>query len=174
MQYAMVDAGGALQGFFDDALHQPVPAGAVQLTPAQYQQWLTAQSGLIWQNGALVAAPAAAASPAQAAAAAVVAAIAAGCPVVSAGTPALSGTYAIDAASTANINAVSTYITVNGKFPAGQTSIPWPDIAGAVHVFPSTAAFQAFASAVADWVMKVSLFQMGQASALPTGSETIP
>ncbi len=174
MQYATVDANGALTGFYDDAVHQAIPAGAIELTAAQYTEWVAGQTSLIWQAGALVAAPAVVLPPAVVAAAAVQAAIAAGCPVVSAGTPALSGTYAIDAASTANINAVSTYITVNGKFPAGQASIPWPDIAGAVHVFPSTASFQAFASAVADWVMKISLFQMGQASVLPTGSETIP
>ena len=58
-QFATVDAAGVLTGFFDDSVNQ-IPSGAVRLTPGQYAQWLEAQSGMIWANGGLAAAPAAA------------------------------------------------------------------------------------------------------------------
>jgi hypothetical protein len=116
----------------------------------------------------------AAQSPAQIIAAGAAAAILAGCAVTSTGNPALTGTYAIDASSTALINGVATYIAINGKFPAGQSSLPWPDASGALHIFATTAEFQAFASAIADWVTKISLYLNGVATALPTGGETIP
>ncbi len=173
MKYATVTSAGVLTGFLDDSINT-IPAAAVELTDAQHSEWVTQQSRLIWQNGALVAAPAPAVSAAQKIAANVAAAVAAGCQIVSTSTPAISGTYAIDPASTSQINAVATYIAINNRFPAGQSALSWPDVAGALHIFSTTAEFQAFASAIADWMTKISLYANGVATALPTGGETIP
>jgi hypothetical protein len=80
-----------------------------------------------------------------------------GLQIVSQSTPTVSGTYAMDNLSQAEITAVAVYIQQNGKFPAGQTSLPWPEIAGNPQVFPSTALFLAFATAAADYVTAVNL-----------------
>ena len=101
---------------------------------------------------------------AQAAANAQAAALAAGVAVSSTATPALDGVYAIDAATQAKVQAVALYIQVNGRFPAGVSALPWPDAGGTPHTFPTTAAFQAFATALGDYVTALSL---GQSPAQP-------
>ena len=88
--------------------------------------------------------------------------------VNSTSTPALSGVYAFDAETQSKILAVSLYIQVNAKFPAGHTSFPWPDVTGTMHVFTSTAQFQALASALADYATALDLGQT------PTAPVTIP
>jgi hypothetical protein len=84
--------------------------------------------------------------------------------LVSTSTPALNGAYAVDSATQQRAAAVSLYIQVNGKFPAAQTALSWPDASGAPHVFPTTAEFQAFATALADFVAALDL---GQTPAQP-------
>lgn len=54
--HATVDAAGKLTGFYDDALHPVLPAGAMALTPAQYQSWYSDQTQ-IWSGGRLVTGP---------------------------------------------------------------------------------------------------------------------
>lgn len=88
--------------------------------------------------------------------------------VNSTSTPALSGVYAFDAVTQSKILAVSLYISVNGKFPAGQTSFPWPDASGAMHIFTTTAQFQSLASALADYATALDLAQT------PAAPVTIP
>lgn len=79
--------------------------------------------------------------------------------IVSASTPALNGSYAIDQVTQQNVGAVSIYTAINGKFPAAQAALPWSDISGTMHLFPSVAVWQSFASAMADFVMKIALGQ---------------
>jgi hypothetical protein len=88
--------------------------------------------------------------------------------IASTSTPSLNGIYAIDPASQQKVQAISLYIAVNGKFPAGQSAQAWPDASGAVHLFPSTAEWQAFATAMGDFVATLDL---GQTPAQPV---TIP
>jgi hypothetical protein len=88
--------------------------------------------------------------------------------VNSTSTPALSGVYAFEAVTQSKILAISLYISVNGKFPAGQTSFPWPDASGTMHMFTTTAQFQALASALADYATALDLGQT------PTAPVTIP
>lgn len=106
------------------------------------------------------------------------AAIIAGLTITSSGTPSLNSIYAIDPGTQAKIEAVALYIAVNGKFPAGQTSLAWADLSGAVHGFPTTAQFQAFATAVGDYVANLDLTQAtllaGRAANWPASSATIP
>lgn len=88
--------------------------------------------------------------------------------LISTAMPALNGAYAIDVASQQKVQAISLYVAVNGKFPAGQAQQAWPDAGGVLHFFPTTALWQAFASAMADFVAAVDL---GQSPAQPV---TIP
>ena len=104
----------------------------------------------------------------QAAQAAGQATLAAGLTIKSTAYPALDGTYSVTPAATGNISSVELYIEVHQTFPGGATTMPWLDAAGAPHVFPSVAEFQAFATAAADFVAAVSL---GQSYAQPA---TIP
>jgi hypothetical protein len=82
---------------------------------------------------------------------------------------ALNGTYAIDPATQVKIQAIALGIAVDGNFPAGLTSMPWPDSSGTLHYFPTTTEFQAFATAIRDYVTKVDL-----GMPLPTPPVTIP
>jgi hypothetical protein len=79
--------------------------------------------------------------------------------ITSVGTPAINGTYAIDTGSQAIITSVAVYIAVNAKFPAGVSTLPYPDVTGTPHVFPTTASFMAFATAVADYVTGLTIGQ---------------
>jgi hypothetical protein len=81
--------------------------------------------------------------------------IAAGIGITSVGTPALDGTYAIDPTSQGDIVAVSAYIGEFGTFPNAQTTLPYPDISGTIHTFPSVLEWAGFAKAVADYVAAI-------------------
>lgn len=76
----------------------------------------------------------------------------------------MNGAYAIDPTSQQKAQAISLYIAVNGKFPAGQSAQAWPDASGAVHSFPTIAEWQAFATAMGDFVAAIDL---GQTPAQP-------
>ena len=88
--------------------------------------------------------------------------------VNSTGTLSIDGVYAFDAHARSNLMAASLYIQVNNKFPAGQTSFPWYDSTGTPHLFTSTALFQQFASAIADYA---AAWDIGMTPASPI---TIP
>lgn len=92
---------------------------------------------------------------------------ASGVAVISTQTPALDGTYMIDPASQHRIAAISLYIQVNSRFPAGLTSFSWFDAAGVPHSFPTTAEFQSFATALADFVAALDLAAAGAGSVPP-------
>ena len=77
--------------------------------------------------------------------------------IASTGTPSLNAAYSINQSAQANIQAIAIYITVNGKFPLSLTAMPWYDASGAVHVFPNTATFLAFATAIGDYVTALQL-----------------
>jgi hypothetical protein len=78
-------------------------------------------------------------------------------PVTSASTPAINGTYAVDPDSQQKIAATSLYIQVNNRFPASQTALQWPDVNGVPHGFTTTALYQEFATAIADFVAAFDL-----------------
>lgn len=88
----------------------------------------------------------------QAAAATAAAAFTAGIQIASTSTPALNGTYAIDATHQQLIAAEQLYILTKGTFTNGGATKPWLDMSGAAHTFPSTAEFTAFAEAVAQYI----------------------
>lgn len=111
-------------------------------------------------------------TPAQEAAAA----IAGGIVLASTATAELNGPYNVHAQAQATINAVTTYVLLNNKFPANGAALPWVDKNGEMHTFSDVPTFKAFATAVADFVAKVSLYgdSNGQIGAIPSNAILIP
>lgn len=160
-QYAQFDSAVAsptpVIGWYDtDFAHYPnLPASndLLVLTAEQWAAHLADPHGWAVSEGQLVAytPPHLVTTPVQLAQGAYAAAIAAGVVIVSTGTPALNGTYAIDQASLSRITAEQVYIATTGTFTNGQTTRAWLDASGTPHVFPSTAEFTAFAETVAQY-----------------------
>jgi hypothetical protein len=163
-------------GFYDSRIHAIMPKDAVAITDYLYRGVLAGQAaGKIIQSDStgkpvLVPRPLAAplTVPQQAAAA-----INAGMALVCTGNAELNGTYDCGAGAQGNVQAVALYIQVNGKFPAGRTDLPWLDKAGAPHVFDSTGRFQAFATAMGDYVTHLQLVASGAEHSLPPQPVTI-
>lgn len=74
--------------------------------------------------------------------------IAAGITITSTGNPALNGTYALDAVSTAQIYQIGLFASQLSVFPSGTATQAYPDASGIPHTF-SVAEFVAFLRAVA-------------------------
>ncbi len=102
-----------------------------------------------------------------------IARLATGLAVTSAGTPALSATYAVDAAAQAHIQAEVIAILLNGSFADGSASVAWPDTAGVIHDFADVAAFKGFAAAVSAYVAALFKVINGTSTALPAATATI-
>ncbi|HZQ01423.1 MAG TPA: hypothetical protein VFB13_17895 [Reyranella sp.] len=105
-------------------------------------------------------------------------AIAAGLAVTSSGTPALNATYALDRDALFNITSEQVYIATKGTFTNGGATRAWLDAAGTPHVFPSVAAFTAFAEAVAQYVDSLNTAlvtaEQGGTPAWPAAAASIP
>jgi len=106
----------------------------------------------------------------------VTSALAAGLSVSSTDYSGLNGTYALDQSSQNQVNAVTTYILLNGTFPGGGSTMPWVDQTGAAHQWPSVTEFKSFATAYANYVAAISLYQLsnGASGSLPSNTVTIP
>lgn len=114
-------------------------------------------------------------TPAQQLAAQVDAAFAAGLTITSTGTASINGTYAVDQNAQTRIAAIETAILKNNAFPGSNgTQMAYPDITGKLIVFPSTALFSEFATAVANYVADLDLYAAGASGAtMPSASVTI-
>jgi hypothetical protein len=88
--------------------------------------------------------------------------------IISASSSALNGTYPVTPQDQAAIQAQQVSILTQHTFLNGQTTLPFADISGAYHLFPSTVSFAAFATAYGAYV---SQLQMGKA---PSNPVTIP
>lgn len=145
----------------------PLGAPWVPISAAQHAEIVP---GSTWSGSAVLPPPAPSAPTlAQQAGAA----LGAGLAITSTATPALNGTYACDDAAQGRMNRVQGFIAANGKFPGGVSALPWPDMVGAIHTFPTTTEFTAFASAVADYVFALDQVAMGTSTSLPTAAATI-
>ncbi len=100
--------------------------------------------------------------------------IAGGITITSTGTPALDGVYACNAAAQQNLQAVQTYILTNAKFPGSAGTYPWLDAAGEAHIFPTPVEFEAFSTAVANFVADCTLIMLTGTGPLPPATATIP
>lgn len=99
--------------------------------------------------------------------------LAVGLRIISSSYPALSGIYAVNPAALINIQAVTSYILVNAKFPGSSGTYPWLDSIGHPHLFPDVAEFQYFATAVADFVADLTLIYLTNSGTLPSSTTTI-
>ena len=103
------------------------------------------------------------------------AALNAGCAVISASTPAISGTYPIDIIAMQKMMATAIYIAINDRFPAQQTSWVLRDMSGVPHAFPTTESFMELVTAVADYVALLVMIIDGiGAATLPPQPTNIP
>jgi hypothetical protein len=112
--------------------------------------------------------------PGAAAAAAAGVAFAAGLAVTSTATPALNGTYPIDPATQAHMQAEVIAILLNGTFADGTGTVVWADTGGEPHTFGSVGEFKVFASTIAAYVAALYKYASGILTTLPTATATIP
>lgn len=112
---------------------------------------------------------------AQLAAAAAEAAIAAGVIITSAGTPALNSTYSLSQTSITKLTGTIVNILADGTFPGAESTQPWPDSSGDIHVFNDLATFKAFATAIAGYYSAVSTYgdSGGTHGSLPSNALSI-
>ncbi len=96
----------------------------------------------------------------------------AGLMIVSTGTPALNGTYAIDQLSQMDIIAIETSLNAGKGFPGGSASFNYADTTGALHSF-TQANFTDFAAAVRDYVYALKSVIAGASMTLPSTTSTI-
>ena len=79
---------------------------------------------------------------------------------------ALDGTYGVTGADATNLNAILTVWNSSGTFPNGEPTVTIFDVDDVAHVFDA-GNFNAFASAVSDFVHNSNLYGKGQADSLP-------
>jgi hypothetical protein len=99
--------------------------------------------------------------------------IQAGLAIASAGTPALNGTYAIDADAVALIGGTFAGIVGGKGLPGNEASFKYRDIAGAAHDFTEDS-FADFAQAVRDYRYALALAAAMETPVWPDPSATIP
>lgn len=135
----------------------------IEMSDADYATFQTIQAAAAAQQAALL--PQKNAS----------AAISSGIVITSTGTPALNGTYPLDQDTQGQLNGVITFILINGTFPNGISEMPWYDTSGAMHLFPSVAAFKDFATAFANYVATVTIYANsgGTIGSIPSNNITI-
>ena len=105
-------------------------------------------------------------------------AIAGGITIISAGNPALNGTYAVDAQAIQNIVAQQISIMTRSTLTNGLAVRNWADLAGTAHAFAATSQFTAFAEACGQYVdalaQALAVAQNGGGWVSPANSFTIP
>ncbi|CAB3742462.1 hypothetical protein LMG24238_06886 [Paraburkholderia sediminicola] len=173
-KFAAYNSQGAIVAYYDsDDSPPPASATTIEITDSEWLICL-ATPGYTVVDNAIVAppAPTAAQIEAQALVQSAQAALVAGLQVSSTGTPALNGTYAIDQFSQMDIIAIETGLNAGKGFPAGTTTLNYPDTTGLLHNF-SEANFTDFAAVVRDYVYALKSVMAGQSSSLPSAAVTI-
>ena len=94
--------------------------------------------------------------------------------IASTSTPGLDGTYGIAPSNTAAITSIVAGISAGAGFPGGAAQLPYPDSSGALHVFPTTAAFIGFGAAIEGYVFALEMIAQGRSAAFPAQPLTIP
>jgi len=104
--------------------------------------------------------------------------VASGITINSTSAPLLNGVYSVNSAAQQNLVSITTYTMLNHTFPGGVMVFPWADITGYQHQGFTIAQFQAFATAVADYVSGIELGEIsllnGQPATWPSSTATIP
>lgn len=98
-----------------------------------------------------------------------------GIDITSGSNPLLNGVYSLSSQSISNVNASVTYILLNGTFPGGGNVLPWADINGSMHIFPSLDVFKSFATAFANLVAQIQIYadSNGTVGSIPSNKVTI-
>ncbi len=96
-----------------------------------------------------------------------------GCVVVFTAAPALSGRYAMDWATLADLGVLARDAAAGLGLPAGATTVAWEDWAGHSHLF-TAAQIQALYRALRDQAARLRAIATGQAPSLPPQPITIP
>jgi hypothetical protein len=172
-KYVTTDINGLPTGFYDSRIAAP-PVGAQVVTDAQYLPLISAPNTTTFVAGALGAYAYSPPTPSPAIQAQI--ALGAGLAVTStAHSVALNGTYALDTTTMELASDLAALINANsGAFPGSVSTWSWPDLAGALHVFPSAAEFLAFHTALATYRLALYSVIWGVTSTLPTDAATIP
>lgn len=103
-------------------------------------------------------------------------ALAAGLAIVSTGTPSLSGTYAIDGDTTANLQGLILGYQVRGSFPKGASTYAYHDLAGEPHTMTRdqlVAVAAAIEDHVSDLYAAAAAEEAGDTADWPTQPVTI-
>jgi len=95
-----------------------------------------------------------------------------GCSIISAGTPSISGTYAVDDVSVSNMLSEVMSITADGTFIGGGTTEVWPVAGGAVVL--TIPQFTDVRKAVSGWVKGWKQYASGISQSPPTSPVDIP
>lgn len=102
--------------------------------------------------------------------------IAAGIVITSTGTPALGGTYALDATTTAQIGSVARDFASGMGLPGGGSSFTYPDLAGTPHTFTGpqiVALYQAQRNLVLTLNQQAAIMANGGTPSWPAQSAVI-
>ena len=104
----------------------------------------------------------------------VASALSAGLAITSTSTPAIGGTYPLDASTQFKISSIQLFIQTNGTFPGGVSAYPIFDVSGGAHMCPSIALFKEYSTAIANYISALDLYAAGVAGAsLPSPTVTI-
>jgi hypothetical protein len=133
--YADVDADGIQHGFYTSVDHTTLPTGAVSITEAQWQSWVSDQQQKL-VDGDLVALP----PPPPTADQAYTEKISAGIAITSSGNASLSATYPLDTASFALTGAIARDAASGLGLPHGLSTVPIADTDGTTHDFDEAGA----------------------------------
>ena len=100
------------------------------------------------------------------------AALAAGCAIVSASTPTLNGTYAVDPQSRSNLQALLLGYLLRSAFPGGGSTFAYPDASGAPHVMTQPQ-MEEIGSALEDYVAALDAWATTPGAGAPAQPVTI-
>ena len=164
------------QGFFDSRLHETMPADVVAVSDATHAALFAGQAAgqIITSDASGNPVNAPRPAPVLTLAQQATVLLGAGLTITSASMPAINGLYAVDSAAQAHIQVETMAILLNGTFADGSTFLAWPDMIGAVHTFPSVAAFKVFANVVSAYVAALFKVGNGTSTTLPSATATIP
>lgn len=101
------------------------------------------------------------------------AALLGGFTVTSTAHPEIDGMYAVDPTSQMRIQAVSVYILQNSNFPGNSSTFGWSQLDGTRVQFPSVDVFQAWATAIADYVSTLDRIVFTDEGELPSSEVEI-
>jgi hypothetical protein len=143
-----------------DSLHPELAAQCVAVPPGASPQ---PGHGCFYANGSFTPPPP---PPPLSLEQLAMALLAGGIAIASTATPALNGSYPVDAETRSDIQGELLSLVINNTFTNGEMTIAWPDVTGAPHSF-TVAQFKAFATAIGGAVGPLKIIIASGAGTLP-------